>query len=395
MRPFSFVRGLVLIVSSLASQFAGAASFSVIGGLPVGIQSIEQASGLSSDGSTVVGTAIADDRTRRAFLWNAGDGFRLIEGLPLGTTSSRALDVSADGTRVLGGTNEGIFLWDESTGARIVEPLPSAPAAILLSGLSDDGSTFVGTRGEDQSFSEREALIWNERDGLRGLSQLPGGPAMATATGVSADGSRVLIIADDGLGGAEAAIWDDVNGVRGLGDLDGGSFASSPLAISNDGSTVVGFGSIEPSASGVDTGRRAMIWNEADGMRALGSLFGGLYDSVALGVSGDGSVVVGTDNDNARFGLPSSKAFIWDEANGMRALDVLLTSLGIDLTGWELLEATAVSADGLTVLGRASDPSGGIQHFIAVIPEPGTGLLLGLGIALLASRAERRVGRWA
>lgn len=318
----------------------------------------------------------------------------MIEGLPLGSSSSRALDVSADGSRVLGATNEGIFLWDENIGARIIEPHPPAPAVIRLAGLSEDGSTFVGTRGEDQSFVEREGVIWNEGDGLRGLSQLPGGPANTTITGVSADGSRILILTDDGFGGGEAAIWDAVNGVRGLGDLEGGAFSSTALSISIDGSTVVGLGSIEPSASSGDTGRRAMIWNEADGIRALGSLFGGLYDSVAQSVSADGSVVVGTDNWPAtatgRIGLPPSKAFVWDEVNGMRALDVLLGSLGIDLTGWEIFEASAVSADGLTVLGRASDPNGRIQTFIAVIPEPGTGLLFGFGIALLAIRAERR-----
>lgn len=397
MRLFSLVIAFVLVGASLAPQIASGASFTVIGGLPVGIQTITEVAGLSADGSTVVGTARADDLTRRAFIWSAAGGFRSIEGLPLGTTISQAFDVSADGKRVLGSTNEGIFLWDEQTGARIVEPHPTAPAVIRLGGFSDDGSTFVGTRGEDGSFAAREAVVWNERDGLRGLSQLPGGPAMATATGVSADGARILIGLDDGLGGSEASIWDAVNGVRGLGDLAGGAFASVALALSTDGSTVVGTGRVEPSGSGRDVGMRAMIWTEADGMRALGSLFGGLYDSVARGVSADGSVVVGTDNWPAsatgRIGLPPSKAFVWDEANGMRALDVLLASLGIDLTGWNLFEATAVSADGLTVLGRASDPSGTIQTFIAVIPEPGTGLLFGLGIAWLASRGERHRSR--
>lgn len=392
--------GLTLVSSSLASRPADSASFTVIDQFPAGVLGITRAASLSADGSTVVGDARTSERRTAAFVWNATSGLRLIEGLPDDSTNpveSRAGDVSADGKRVLGGSTSGIFIWDEATGARIVEPLPTPPASLLVGGLSDDGSTFVGLRGDDQAFTNPEAFVWNESDGLRGLSQLPGGRANTGGAAVSADGTRLDLLATDESGAGEASIWDAANGIRGLGDLNGGEFASSPFAISSDGSTVVGFGTIEPNQPGIDTGRRAMIADEVNGMRALGSLFEGRYDSVALGVSADGSVVVGTDNYPApgggRFsGRPFSKAFIWDAQNGMRALDVLLSSLGIDLTGWELVDATSISADGRTVLGQAIDPNGQLQTFVAVIPEPGTGLLIGVGIALLASRSGRQRG---
>lgn len=111
----------------------------------------------------------------------------------------------------------------------------------------------------------------------------------------------------------------------------------------------------------------------------------------AMAISADGSTVVGTDNYPAPGGdafRPLSKAFVWDAEHGMRALDVILASLGIELAGWELFEARSVSADGRTILGRGLDPNGRAQTFVAAIPEPGAGLLLDLGLALLSRAAE-------
>ena len=69
----------------------------------------------------------------------------------------------------------------------------------------------------------------------------------------------------------------------------------------------------------------------------------------------------------------------------MRPLQVILTSLGIDLTGWWLSNATGVSADGLTIAGRGTH-NGALEGWIAVIPEPSTALLMGLGLVVLGAR---------
>jgi hypothetical protein len=46
-------------------------------------------------------------------------------------------------------------------------------------------------------------------------------------------------------------------------------------------------------------------------------------------------------------------AFIWDDINGMRNLQTVLTSppYNLDLTGWELTEARAISEDGTVICG--------------------------------------------
>ena len=62
--------------------------------------------------------------------------------------------------------------------------------------------------------------------------------------------------------------------------------------------------------------------------------------------------------------------------------------MGVDLDGWSLLSATDVSADGRTIVGFASKQGFASRGYIVVIPEPGTGVLLLLGLALLVT-AER------
>jgi probable HAF family extracellular repeat protein len=173
----------------------------------------------------------------------------------------------------------------------------------------------------------------------------------------------------------EAFRWTSAGGLVGLGDLPGGASRSEANAVSADGSVIVGY---DTSASGIE----AFRWTSAGGMVGLGDLPGGIFDSEALAVSADGSIVVGR-------GDGSAEPFIWDAVNGMRSLSTVLTDLGLDLSGWDLRTATGISADGSTIVGD------GVyneveQAWIAVIPEPGTGLLLMTGLLGLAYRQRRR-----
>ncbi len=174
-----------------------------------------------------------------------------------------------------------------------------------------------------------------------------------------------------------------------LGDLPGGSFSSRATGVSADGSVVVGVG---VSASGVE----AFRWTAATGLVGLGDLPGGSFFSEALGVSADGSLVVGVG-----FSASGREAFIWDEANGMRSLRDVLIAQGDDLTGWTLLSADAISADGSTIVGKGINPSGQFEAWLArlgpteVIPEPAslTLLTVGLGVLGLTGYHRRRQKR--
>ena len=83
--------------------------------------------------------------------------------------------------------------------------------------------------------------------------------------------------------------------------------------------------------------------------------------------------------------------FIWTEARGLEDLEVLLRSLGVSMDEWSLSEVLDVSADGRTILGTGRGPGSALtQIWVAVIPEPSTALLLGAGLACLATRRTRR-----
>jgi probable HAF family extracellular repeat protein len=174
----------------------------------------------------------------------------------------------------------------------------------------------------------------------------------------------------------------------GLGDLSGGAFASVALGVSGDGSIVVGYGT---SASGIE----AFRWTQAGGIVSLGDLPGGSVSSFASGVSDDGSVVIG-------FGSSANgyEAFRWTTSGGIRSLkDVLTTDFGLNLTGWQLSRAQGISADGLTIVGYGTNPSGQYEGWIARLnatsststPEPSAVFAIGLVSLLgLATRYKKR-----
>jgi hypothetical protein len=88
-------------------------------------------------------------------------------------------------------------------------------------------------------------------------------------------------------------------------------------------------------------------------------------------VSADGSVVVG--NSWTTSGTSGIRPFIWDATNGMQSLDVVLTSLGLDLTGWSLRSASGISADGPTIVGSGINPAGNQEAhraYLGPLPDP-------------------------
>ena len=65
------------------------------------------------------------------------------------------------------------------------------------------------------------------------------------------------------------------------------------------------------------------------------------------------------------------EAFIWDEIHGMRNLkNALVNEYRLDLNNWSLYEATAISHDGLTIVGYGKNPNGSAEAWIVTLPEP-------------------------
>lgn len=140
----------------------------------------------------------------------------------------------------------------------------------------------------------------------------------------------------------------------GLGTLPFGLFFSKAYGVSGDGSVVVG-------DNRHDLGTEAFYWTSGGGLVGMGDLPGLDLRSRAYDISADGSVVVGFG-----YTLLGFEAFIWDAANGMQNLKAILQDkMGLDLTGWRLIEATGISADGLTIVGWGDNPDDQREAWIA------------------------------
>lgn len=377
-----------------AATTSHAASFTGLGDLPGG-EFASHVRAVSADGTTVVGSSSSASRFE-AFLWDAAQGMRGLGEPSGGDVDIIPLDVSGDGSTVVGARESSsgfeAVRWDEVHGTQGLGFLPGGDGSGTAYGASADGSIIVGNsfallNGSQSSWSTT-AFVWDASNGMRDFQPNPyDGSSLypVSANDVSADGS-VVVGSGSTEAVAEAFIWDAENGLRGLGDLPGGTFYSMAVGVSADGSTVVGESS---SASGYE----AFLWDAENGLRGLGDLPGGDFRGRAVAVSADGSIAVG-----GSAGASGFEAFIWDEDHGMRELKVVLSALGVDLDGWTLTSAADISADGRTIVGTGINPEGLTEGWIAVIPEPGTGILLGLGLAAIGagrSRDRTRVSRRA
>jgi probable HAF family extracellular repeat protein len=263
--------------------------------------------------------------------------------------------------------------------------LGDLPGGSFFSGagaVSADGSTIVGASASGASGGGVEAFVWQPGTGMTGLGFLPQFGVSSQAVDVSGDGTRVVGSTENVQGccesWTEAFLWTSSTGIVGLGDLAGGTRDSSAQDISLDGTFVVG--------SGVSSlGQEAVVWSASTGMIALGDLSGGNVSALAEGVSADGSIIVGAGTSSNTV----VEAFIWDAMHGMRELDqVLVQDFGLDLTGWTLSDATAISDDGLTIVGYGANPSGHGEAWIAFLPEPKAAPLLLAALVLVGWRVS-------
>lgn len=319
---------------------------------------------VSLDGSVVVGEGLSANGIE-AFRWSQATGMVGLGSLGGSEFVSSALGVSASGEVVVGGSvspfsGERVeaFRWTEVTGMVALGDLAGGEFFSAAAGVSGDGSIVTGGSTSALSPTLGETFRWTQLTGLVGVGVLPGSGNPATiASRISADGSVIVGWATTG-NGREAFRWSESEGLVAMGDLPGGSFDSLATGVSADGAVIVGLA--------LNPGPTSFRWTAATGMVDLGRPPGG-NSSAAWGVSADGSVVVG-DAGVAGERVPA----IWTESEGMRSLvDVLVElGLGAELKGWDLEQARAISADGLTVVGWGYSPDGGEEAWLAYLGQP-------------------------
>ena len=303
---------------------------------------------------------------------------------PLGTKDTYVSGMSADGSIIVGvwGNLGPAWRWTAQTGAVDIGSVSQQVK------ISRDGATIVGTAKDANGVAY--AAIW--QSGKQWLTLPP--PAngrvqdggMTSAWGVSADGSVIVGLAWVNPKGAEGFRYDLNSGTVSLGSLKGKSSRAS--VVSGDGQVIAGWDTVEgrgpwygvvwwnglerlmnPFAQigqveGINNSGSVIVgrghpsnWGHAyrftswDGhVRDLGALErGGDFEdtSVALAVSDDGTVVVGTSGYQ-----PPTEAFIWTPETKMVKLSDYLTNNGV--TGhetWTLVNANCVSPNGKIIAG--------------------------------------------
>lgn len=255
---------------------------------------------VSSDGSTIVGEGDFfldyDFYSYEAIRWTESGGIQRLGSLKA-RGDSRPTGVSGDGSIVVGlgdsdlGDSEA-FRWTESGGMVGLGVPPGTNPESRAFEISADGSTIVGYQTGD---FVHQPFRWTLEDGMVPLIDATGRFGAGSAYDVSADGSVVVGFGAD-IAGYEAFRWTEEDGMVGLGNITGDleTFGTFGCGVSADGSIVVG---AELRANEFI----AFVWDADHGTRALQDVLTNDYGldltgwelNAALDVSADGRTIVG------------------------------------------------------------------------------------------------------
>ena len=425
-RAVRYGLGLVAAAAAMSGSHADAAGFFGLGDLAGGAVS-SRAWAISSDGSTIVGESVSASGTQ-AFRWTQDGGMVGLGDLAGGAFGSVAYGVSADGSVVVGsgrstasGGGREAFRWTQGGGMAGLGDLGGGRFDSVAFGVSADGGVVVGAGSVafEGSDSVSAAFRWTSADGLSDLnppsSYGPGAPNRSVAYAVSADGSVIAgrFSSPNPYEDARPGRWTSTGGWSGYPGPSGIDVSGQAMALSADGSVLVGSVNAPPQSITHD----AFRWQQGGGSGFLpGEADDGSFpfgNSVANAVTSDGAIVVGTAN---AAGLPLdlglrpglsiyTRPFVWDAINGYRPLQEELIGLGLDLSGWILLEARGISGNGSLLTGTGINPAGQVEAWVAMlggaiggasppatVPEPSTMAMVLLGIGAIATARRRLRG---
>ena len=302
----------------------------------------------------------------------------------LSVPGSQLAALSADGRVAAGGLvggPTGGFRWRDGAPPQVL------PDAISIRAISQSGQYVAGS---SLDASQREVATWWDSDGaahpIGGLAGADArGGVLSVAYGVT-DQPRVAGTATDAARGSTAFLWTRDEGLRALAS-DGTS--SGAAGISSDGRRVFGW-------TERGTVRDGVLWLQDRADAASGEIVGANRSAtVLLGVandrpfrwapdgaaseapiaaaedatrfvaaSDDGRVLAGTRGSGAQ-----RVALVWTQGRGAERLDAFLAAENIGVpSGWTLLAATAVSADGRR-LGGFGLLDGRFDSFVIDLPR--------------------------
>ena len=246
----------------------------------------------------------------------------------LGGNKSEAFGVSDDGKIVVGYARDFTFdnvafRWTADSGMQNIGTLGGIGSE--ASGVSADGSTVVGFASDSNQVYR--AFKWTEAGGMQDL----GAGDYSKASSVSSDGTYITVNLYP-----DAFRWSEA-GMINLGTLGGNSSGAS--AISYDGNIVTGY------SYTASNDPYAFRWIENLGMINIGT-----YYSFAVGISGDGRTITGSETGAA--GL--HRAFKWKVPNEFQ-----MNIAGNFSSGWDAsYDGKYIVGDGGNGAFRFSEDSG-------------------------------------
>jgi len=360
---------LPVCVLVLGVSFGAAAqpSFVAVGDLPGGLP-VSYAGGTSADGSVVTGFSYSDQGVS-AFRWTEAGG---IQELPRsnGPGTYETGFVSPSGNYISGRYQGLGAVWSEATGTVQVGDLPGGSDSSFVWAVNDQG-TAVGQAS--YGFNSLGAPLfratrWTASGGLEALP-------FPTATDEDI-GSVAWSLLDDGrvFGQSASGAWlySDSEGFEMLPGAEGMGESNS------DGTFIVGQVLDPTMTAGVPA-----YWTRDGGLQYLPGLAFGQPGN-PTGLSDDGSVIVGRR---------ASDQVVWIDQGEPVLIRDYAESLGIDMTGWTILNVFDVSADGTTIIGGARHsswvgPGFRVEGFVLTIPAPGAAVVFGFS-GLLVQRRRR------
>lgn len=191
-----------------------------------------------------------------------------------------------------------------------------------------------------------QASVVSPKASFKWLTKLPG-DQLSVVNAISDDGSTVVGTSysnpNSPTGVTRAFRWTTSGGFQTIGDLPGGIQASQAVGVSGDGSVVVGSSSSALSYSHHPYYHEPFKWSVSEGISGLGYLPGtnGQYGG-AEAISGNGKVVVGSSSGNN-----GAKPFRWSQETGMVTLGDLDSSQGNQDS------AFGVNSDGTVIVGMS------------------------------------------
>jgi uncharacterized membrane protein len=310
--------------------------------------------GLSADGSAAVGMM---NNNYATFRWTAAGGVQTLgrnTATDLQGQTAGVPAISADGNVVAATIIDSTHTygtegrWTAAGGWHQLRPMP-ADGGVMDSfdssvfGMSGDGNTVTGLYWRpNQPGGSAHGSVWTAATGVVGM-QTDG--RSSRIDGANYDGTVLVGWEEDPqYGERRAAVW--VNGTKTILDDGGGVGWPSEASTVNSAGTIIVGQAVDLASQREEATMwtwDGSQWNKkllgvGPGATASGSAY-------ALGVSDDGSVVVGMYRN--KFSTFSSGGFVWTEASGLVDVQGWLLTQGVNLKAHlNILQVPAISADG-------------------------------------------------